>query len=53
METTALNAQIDTTSIKMEFAVKSKEIASNSTSNKVFAKNVTRDIQLLMVAVKR
>ena len=39
------NAQIDTISTKMEFAVRSKVLANSSTFKKESAKNVIKDTQ--------
>lgn len=51
--TTVSNAQQDTTSIKTEYAVKSKELANSSILSKVFARSVMRDIPLLMVDAQK
>ena len=41
----ASNAQIDTISTKMEFAVRFKALANSSTSKKEYAKNAIKVIQ--------
>ena len=46
------NALIYTTSIKMEYAAKSKESANNSTSKKEYAKNVMKVTLSVMVDAK-
>lgn len=53
VETPASNVHKDTTSIRMESAVKCKEPANNLTKKKEFAKNAMRDTMSSMASALR